>query len=296
MSASPPPRQCRFRPCIDLHDGKVKQIVGSTLSDEPGKRPTTNFETSKAPSEFADMYREAGLPGGHVIMLGPNNDDAAKEALGAFPGGMQVGGGITPDNAKAFVDAGASHVIVTSYVFRDGKVDWERIAKMRDAVGKHRLVLDLSCRRQPTDPQGPYYVVTDRWQKFTDFAISKENLVALAEFCDEFLVHGVDVEGKRQGILEDLVRVLGEWSPITVTYAGGVRSLADCDLVRELGRGRVDVSIGSALDVFGGDLAWKDVVAWSRAGAEPLSAVADTPTTTTAAASSPASDAKRSRV
>jgi len=258
-------RTCRFRPCIDLHDGKVKQIVGSTLSDDAAHQVTTNFETDAAPSEFARKYREAGLPGGHVIMLGPGNEEAACDALRAYPGGLQLGGGVTPENAGRYLEAGASHVIVTSYVFREGKIDYGRLRAMRDAVTRRRLVLDLSCRRRPDDPAGPFHVVTDRWLRFTDLALTKESLTALAEYCDEFLVHGVDVEGKRQGIIEELVAMLGEWSPIPVTYAGGVRSVADCDLVRDRGAGRVDVSIGSALDVFGGDLKWDDVVRWHRA-------------------------------
>ncbi len=214
----------RFRPCIDLHQGQVKQIVGSTLSDEPGKGPVTNFVASRPSSAFAEMYMRDALPGGHVIMLGPGNEEAAKSALRAYPGGLQVGGGITPANAASYLEAGASHVIVTSYVFRDGRLDDERLAEIVSAVGKERLVLDLSCRRK--EPGGPFFVVTDRWQKFTSLELSAATLSALAQHCSEFLVHAVDVEGKQSGIEQELVSLLGQWSPIPLTYAGGARSIA----------------------------------------------------------------------
>ena len=249
----------RFRPCIDLRNGKVVQIVGGTLSDAPAAL-VTNFETERAPADYARMYQADNLTGGHVIALGPGNREAALAALRAFPGGMQVGGGITPDNAREYLDAGASHVIVTSYVFHDGRVDAERLQQIIDAVGRARLVLDLSCRKRGDT----YWVVTERWQRFSELAITAEALAQLAECCAEFLVHGVDVEGLRLGIDVRLVELLGAWSPIPVTYAGGARSLADLDLVKARGRGRVDLSIGSALDIFGGDLSYQSVVAWQR--------------------------------
>jgi len=254
-----------FRPCIDLHQGRVKQIVGSTLSDDAAKGPVTNFESSRPSDDFAAMYSKDGLGGGHVIMLGPGNEDAAKAALRAYPGGLQVGGGITPANAMEYIGAGASHVIVTSYVFRDGALDRARLAEIVSAVGPKRLVLDLSCRRKA--PGGPFFVVTDRWQKFTNLALSAETLAELATHCDEFLVHAVDVEGKQSGVETDLVRLLAEWSTIPVTYAGGARSLDDLELVSRLGAGKVDLAIGSALDIFGGALPYADVVAWARARA-----------------------------
>lgn len=193
-------------------------------------------------------------------MLGPGNEEAALEALHAFPGGFHVGGGITPENAKKYIEAGASHIIVTSYVFQDGKINFENLQDLVDAVGSDRIVLDLSCRRKPEEPHGNFYVVTDKWQKYTDFPLTQENLELLSRSCQEFLVHGVDVEGKQQGIQKDLVKDLGSWSPIPVTYAGGVRSLEDVQLVNELGEGKVDVTIGSALDIFGGSLPYKSVV------------------------------------
>mmetsp|Transcript_3546 Transcript_3546/g.5448 ORF Transcript_3546/g.5448 Transcript_3546/m.5448 type:complete len:265 (+) Transcript_3546:117-911(+) len=255
----------KFRPCIDLHSGQVKQIVGSTLNDDPSKEataPSTNFETDRPAADYAKMYLRDKLTGGHVIMLGPGNTEAAKSALGAYPQGLQIGGGVNDTNAQSWLDAGASHVIVTSFVFRNGQIDQDRLQSLVQKVGKERLVLDLSCRRKPEDPTGPYYVVTDRWQKYTDVAVSKETLEMMGECCDEFLVHGVEVEGKQCGILEDLVTLLGQHSPVPVTYAGGVRSVQDMERVKELGSGKVDLTIGSALDCFGGALKYDDVVEW----------------------------------
>ncbi|GAQ85649.1 1-(5-phosphoribosyl)formimino-5-aminoimidazole-4-carboxamide ribonucleotide isomerase [Klebsormidium nitens] len=260
-------RAVQFRPCIDIHKGKVKQIVGSTLKDLDGpsssaSEPVTNFESEKSAAEFASLYREDELTGGHVIMLGatPESQRAALDAVRAYPGGLQVGGGITPDNAAAYLDEGASHVIVTSYVFRDGTVDRERLQKLLRVVGRQRLVLDLSCRKK----DGLYHVVTDRWQRFSDLALTPQSIAELAQSADEFLVHGVDVEGMRLGIDEELVSLLGELSPIPVTYAGGARSLADLEVVKAAGKGRVDITVGSALDIFGGDLPYRDVVNWHR--------------------------------
>jgi phosphoribosylformimino-5-aminoimidazole carboxamide ribotide isomerase len=252
-----------FRPCIDLHEGKVKQIVGSSLSDENPGRLQTNFTAEKPSSWFAELYRNDNLTGGHIIKLGPGNDAAAREALGAWPGGLQLGGGITADNAREWLAAGASHVIVTSYVFADGKIDRDRLAKLVRAVGKERLVLDLSCRRRGDD----YYIVTDRWQKFTEVQISPAVLAELGRCCDEFLVHAADVEGKCAGIEEELVVKLGMWSPLPTTYAGGVRDLADLALIRDLGQGRLDATIGSALDIFGGTtLRYTEAVHFCRTG------------------------------
>ncbi len=248
----------RFRPCIDLHEGRVKQIVGGSLKD--GESPTTNYESDRSAKEFARTYREDQLPGGHVIMLGKGNEQAATAALAAYPGGLHVGGGIAPDNALLYLHAGASHVVVTSHVFEGGKVDNDRLNAMVTAVGRDRLVLDLSCRRRGDD----YVVVTDRWQTFTDVVVSRDTLARLAFSCDEFLVHGVDAEGLRTGVEEPLVEMLADWSPLPVTYAGGVAQFADLDRVRSLGKGRVDLTIGSALDLFGGDVPYRDVVAWQR--------------------------------
>lgn len=251
----------RFRPCIDLRKGKVVQIVGGTLRDGDTRGPVTNFESLDAPASFAARYREDNLPGGHVIALGPGNVDAAKAALSAYPGGLQMGGGISPENAGEFLDAGASHVIVTSHVFSAGQVDMDKLAALVRVVGKDRLVLDLSCRKK----NGAFHIVTDRWQNFTDVAVTPATLEHLSRYCDEFLVHGVDVEGMRQGIQEELVILLGDHSPIPVTYAGGASRFTDLDRVRDLGQGRVDLTIGSALDIFGGDIPYRDVVAWHRA-------------------------------
>jgi phosphoribosylformimino-5-aminoimidazole carboxamide ribotide isomerase len=254
----------KFRPCIDLHNGVVKQIVGSTLKDDANESPAENFATDRPAAEYAAMYQRDQLTGGHVIKLGPGNDEAAKSALKTYPHGLQIGGGIDDTNAKEWLDAGASHVIVTSHVFKDGKINYERLEKLVNVVGKERLVLDLSCRRRPEDPQGPYYVVTDRWQKYTNLPVNETTLEELSEYCDEFLVHGVEVEGKQCGILEDLVTLLGKHSPVPVTYAGGVRSIQDMERVETLGEGKVDLTIGSALDCFGGSLKYDHVVAWHR--------------------------------
>lgn len=236
-----------FRPCIDLHDGKVKQIVGGTLKDD-GTGLRTNFVSERPAAWFAELYRRDDLSGGHVIKLGPGNDDAARAALAAYPGGLHLGGGVDAENATGWLEAGASHVIVTSWVFRDGQLDWERLKRLVGVIGKERLVLDLSCRKRGAE----YVVVTDRWQKFTELTLSQETLARLAAFCDEFLIHAADVEGLCRGIDSELVGKLGEWTPIPTTYAGGAKSLADLEDVTRVGRGRVDLTIGSALDVFGG--------------------------------------------
>jgi phosphoribosylformimino-5-aminoimidazole carboxamide ribotide isomerase len=249
-----------FRPCIDLHDGKVKQIVGGSLTDS-GAGLRTNFISEKPAAWFADLYRRDQLFGGHVIQLGPNNEAAAREALAAFPGGLHLGGGVNLSNARAWLDAGASHVIVTSWVFRDGRLDGARLSELVKDIGKDRLVLDLSCRVR----DGNYFVVTDRWQKFTDLVVNAETLRTLAGNCAEFLVHAVDVEGLCRGVDLKLVKLLGEASPIPATYAGGAGSLEDLKLVTEAGRGRVHLTIGSALDIFGGHgVRYADCVAFNR--------------------------------
>ncbi len=239
----------KFRPCIDLHQGKVKQIVGSTLSDEKNSAPETNFTSDKPPAWYANLYRKDKLSGGHVIKLGPGNELAAKEALSAWKGGLQIGGGITSDNAVSWLEAGASDVIVTSYVFNRGQVHEERLKKLAGSVGTENLVLDLSCRKK----DGVYHIVTDRWQNFTDVEVNKASLDYFAEFCHEFLIHAVDVEGKAGGIEVDLVDILGNWGKKPVTYAGGIHSLADIELIKTRGKGKLDFTVGSALDIFGGD-------------------------------------------
>ncbi len=251
-----------FRPCIDIHDGRVKQIVGSSLSGDGG-RVRENHVSEKDAAFFAELYRDHKIKGGHVILLNAVSDELyektkqqAMDALRAYPGGLQVGGGITPQNAADFLDAGASHVIVTSYVFREGRIFYGRLRELREAVGKDRLVLDLSCRRT----NAGYTVVTDRWQKLTSEQLDGALLDRLSEFCDEFLIHAVDVEGKSEGIEEELAELLGRWSGRTVTYAGGVHSYGDLRLLKRLGRDRLNVTVGSALDLFGGSLSWKKVL------------------------------------
>jgi len=237
----------------------VKQIVGSTLTDESANL-TTNFETDLPSSYFAGIYKKDNITGGHVIMLGKGNEEAARSALTTFPGGLQVGGGINTLNAKSYLDDGASHVIVTSYVFHDGYIDWTRIRELADTIGKNRLVLDLSCKKR----DGHYFVVTDRWQKFTDTVIGRDIFAQLDDYCDEFLVHAADVEGKQGGIDTGLVSLLSNVSLKPITYAGGIRSISDLEVIRVTGKGHLDATIGSALDLFGGTLKYTDVVKWFR--------------------------------
>lgn len=254
----------KFRPCIDIHNGKVKQIVGGSLKDK-GNKAAENFVARQDAAFFARLYKEKGLKGGHIILLNPSTSGYYEEtkgqalaALRAYPGGMQAGGGISPFNAEEFLNAGASHVIVTSYVFKDGKLHYDRLKELAAAVGPERLVLDLSCRKKGED----YYIVTDRWQKYTDVKLDKYTIEELSAYCDEFLVHAVDVEGKAQGIEENLAALLGEQCKIPSTYAGGVHNFQDLDKLKKLGKGRIDVTIGSALDLFGGDMKFEEVCAF----------------------------------
>ncbi|KAF9055263.1 Phosphoribosylformimino-5-aminoimidazole carboxamide ribotide isomerase [Hymenopellis radicata] len=242
-------RSC-FRPCIDLHDGQVKQIVGGTLSDASPSTLKTNFVASQSPAEFAELYRRNNLEGGHVIKLGPGNDDAAREALAAWPGGLQIGGGIHDKNAQQWIDAGASKVIVTSFLFPNAKFSLDRLKAVSGAVGKDRLVVDVSCRRR----DAKWFVAMNKWQDITDMEVSKASLELLSEYCSEFLVHAADIEGLCQGTDEELVSRLGEWVSIPTTYAGGAKAVEDLDLVDRLSNGRVDLTYGSALDIFGGTL------------------------------------------
>ena len=256
----------RIRPCIDIHNGRVKQIVGSTLKDQGDRSMGTaveNFVADRDASYYASVYRDMDLRGGHIILLNSVREEAYKKdmeqamgALAAFPGGMQIGGGITADNAAEYLAAGASHVIVTSYVFRNGKICWENLEKLVRAAGKEHIVLDLSCRRR----DGAFYIMTDRWQKFTDTSLSAELFEKLSQFCAEFLVHAIDVEGQNRGIDRSLAELLAAFSPIPATYAGGVGSFEDIETLHAAGRGRIDFTIGSHLDLFGGELPYEEVI------------------------------------
>ena len=246
----------KFRPCIDIHNGKVKQIVGGSLQDT-GNQAKENFVSGQDAAFYAELYKNAGLKGGHVILLNGKDSEyyeATREqamlALADYPGGLQIGGGVCPENADDYLKAGASHVIVTSYVFKDGQLSWENLRRMEDTVGKEHLVLDLSCRKK--DDQ--YFIVTDRWQKFTDVPVTLEVMEELGGHCDEFLVHAVDVEGKANGIETELADLLSNYTQRPVTYAGGVGSMEDLELLRKHGKGRLDVTVGSALDLFGGTI------------------------------------------
>lgn len=251
----------KFRPCIDIHDGRVKQIVGGSLKDEKGLT-RENFISGRDADYYAGLYKEDGLIGGHIILLNPYGSPEyemdlwqAKKALRAYPSGLQIGGGITGDNALSLLGMGASHVIVTSYVFHDGIMDMERLLKLKGIVGKEHLVLDFSCRKRDNG----YYIVTDRWQNFTSVKLSKGLLEEMSQYCDEYLIHGVDVEGKKAGIDEELVLLLSGYEGSPVTYAGGVAHMEDLEKIRLLGKGRIDVTIGSALDLFGGKLSYKEI-------------------------------------
>ena len=252
----------RFRPCIDIHNGKVKQIIGGSLRDT-GNQAQENFVSQQDGAFYASLYKEKDLKGGHIILLNRADSEyfeatrkQAFLALGAYPGGLQLGGGVTPDNAAEYLNAGASHVIVTSYVFRDGHISWENLEKMVQAVGKEHLVLDLSCRKKGN----AYYVVTDRWQKFTDVTMTLDIMKELGSYCDEFLVHAVDVEGKARGVETELASLLGEYKGNPVTYAGGVGSMKDIEDLRKYGKDRLDVTVGSALDLFGGNISFSELI------------------------------------
>lgn len=248
----------KFRPCIDIHNGKVKQLVGGTLKDE-GNKAEENFVSQKGAAYYAEMYKKDNLRGGHIIILNAADSEffqqskkQAVDALKAYPLGMQIGGGVNAENAKEYIDCGASHVIVTSYVFKDGKVNYENLDKLVKAVGKEKIVLDLSCRKK----DGDYYIVTDRWQKFTDIKLNMETLKHFSKYCDEFLIHGVDVEGKGSGMEETLVKILAEWRETPITYAGGIASLEQINKFADLCDKKLDYTIGSALDIFGGTLSY----------------------------------------
>lgn len=257
-----------FRPCIDIHNGKVKQIVGSSLKDQ-GDYAAENFVSEQDGAFFANLYKKAGIKGGHIILLNaadseyyPATKQQALLALHAYPGGLQIGGGVNAENAAEFISEGASHVIVTSYVFWDGMINYDNLEKLVSAVGKDHLVLDLSCRYK----EDGYYIVTDRWQKFTKERVTLELFDKLSAYCSEFLIHAVDVEGKASGIEEPLAAMLGEWGKIPVTYAGGVHSFSDLEKVRDLGRNHLNVTIGSALDLFGGNMEYEKVLDFCKNG------------------------------
>lgn len=252
----------KFRPCIDIHNGKVKQIVGGSLKDE-NNQAKENFVSEVDSTYYANLYKTNNIKGGHIILLNSKDSEyfettksEALKALMAYKGGLQIGGGVNCDNALEYIKAGASHVIVTSYVFKNGKINYDNLNKIFNAVGKEHLVLDLSCRKK----DDKYYIVTDRWQKFTDVCIGENIFYELSKYCDEFLVHAVDVEGKASGIEEEVAKILGRLENIKVTYAGGISSFADLDILKELGNGKIDFTIGSALDIFGGKMQFDSVV------------------------------------
>jgi len=247
----------KFRPCIDLHEGKVKQIVGGSLNDQGAD---TNFISDYNSAHYANLYKEHNLTGGHVIALGPNNQEAVIDALNQWPNGLQFGGGVNASNAAEFITAGASHVIVTSALFENDEFSFEKLEEIKSIVGKDRLILDLSCRRTDTG----WNIATNRWQTVTKTQITPETLEALSSHCAEFLIHAADVEGLQAGIDKELVTLLGQHATIPVTYAGGARSLEDLKDVQALSNGKVDLTIGSALDIFGGNgITLDECIAWN---------------------------------
>ena len=246
----------KFRPCIDLHNGTVKQIVGGSLRD--GHEPQTNFTAHHSPAWFAKTYATDQLTGGHIIKLGPGNDTAAREALAAWPGGLQIGGGINAENAATWLQAGAAKVIVTSWLFTHGEIDDLKLNQLTSEIGKEKIVIDLSCRIK----DGRYHVVTDRWQTFSQTLVNGETLNEMSHYAAEFLIHAVDVEGKQAGIDQPLVELLAAHSPIPCVYAGGIRSMNDLTTIQSIADGKIDVTIGSALDLFGGSLPYQDVIAF----------------------------------
>lgn len=251
----------KFRPCIDIHNGKVKQIVGGSLKDS-GDQARENFASEYDSTYYANLYKKDGLTGGHIILLNPVSSEyygatreQALQALRAYPGGMQVGGGITAENAAEYIRAGASHVIVTSYIFRDGEILWENLNQLTKAVGREHIVIDLSCRKK----EDGYYIVTNRWQTFTQMKVCREILEMLSDYCDEFLVHGVDAEGKSSGVEEELVAILSGYEGHPVTYAGGIGSMEDLERFAKISEEKLDFTIGSALDLFGGNLPYDKI-------------------------------------
>lgn len=254
-----------FRPCIDLHQGKVKQIVGGTLIDKDPLAVITNFESTNSVSYYVNLYKEHGLEGTHVIRLGEGNEAATAEALQAWPDGLMVGGGITGENALAFIQKGAQKIIITSWLFPDGRFSEERAELIANLVGRERCVFDLSCRRIEGGDEASWVIVMNRWQTRTNLMISKETLEYLSQYCCEYLIHAADVEGLCQGIDEELVQKLGEWTPIPCTYAGGAKSMQDFEVVDRLSNGKIDLTVGSSLDIFGGNLIrFADCVEWNR--------------------------------
>ena len=258
----------KLRPCIDIHNGKVKQIIGSCLRDQ-GDVAAENFVSEKDSGYYAGLFKERNLTGGHVIMLNSGSSEyynatkqEAIKALKCWPGALQAGGGIDPGNADVFLSAGASHIIVTSYIFDGPDLSFSKLEDIVRAAGREHLVLDLSCRKKSAGDDR-YYVVADRWQTYTDAVFEEALMEELSGYCSEFLIHGVDVEGKKQGIDENLLRILSK-SPIPATYAGGVSSFEHIDKINVIGSGRIDVTIGSALSIFGGSMDFDEVNEYIR--------------------------------
>lgn len=253
-----------FRPCIDLHEGKVKQIVGGTLDDSGA---VENFVSERSPSWYANFFAKDQLRGGHIIKLGPGNDEAAREALAAWPGGFQIGGGISSDNADEWIEAGASSVIVTSWLFNsEGKFLEDRARLLANRIGAEKVTIDLSCRRVGAG----WTVAMNRWQTLTEMDVGLNIIAHLSKYCGEFLIHAADVEGQCAGVDIPLVNLLGQWTGCPITYAGGVRGLEDLKLIDEASDGRLDATVGSSLDLFGGTgVSYESLLNWNRRTSGP---------------------------
>ncbi|KAF6005708.1 hypothetical protein HII12_005282 [Brettanomyces bruxellensis] len=242
--------------CIDIHGGKVKQIVGGTLNQDDTEQSKntcksnleTNFVSEKSSSYYAKLYEEHGIIRTHVIKLGSleENNRVAIEALKAWPKHLQIGGGINDTNAKYWIQQGADKVIVTSWLFPKGQFDKSRLERISQLVGKEHLVVDLSYFDAGGVEQGrllSYSRGTARNSSFMQ--------LMLKAFC--------------KGIDQELVAKLAEWCTSPIVYAGGAKSIDDLKLVDKLSHGRVDLTFGSALDLFGGKLVrFKDCCKWNQ--------------------------------
>ncbi len=249
-----------FRPCIDVFKGKVVQLIGTSLFGGEEKTIVKHFESEYSPAYYAELFKQDNLKGGHILSLGSGNNDVVIEALKAFNGGMKYGGSVTPENAHVYLDAGATHVIVNSYVFDNGEINLPNLKSLVKSIGKDKLVLDMSCRKK----NGDYYIVTNLWEKFTNVILDQKSLQDISKYCDEIIVHGVDSEGRKQGLESDLVRILAQHTPIKTVYAGGISSIADLTMIKALGNEKIDPCIGTALSIYGGNLSYYEVLEWNK--------------------------------
>ena len=245
----------KFRPCIDLHEGKVKQIVGKTLTADAVDKPETNFISDHSAVYFADMFYRDGLTGGHVIMLGPNNEQAATEALQAFPNAFHIGGGVSLENAQFWLEKGAKAVIISSRLFNGTDFSMESLQAFTDLIGKDKIILDLSCRLV----EGRFRAMTNKWNTVTNLIVDEKKIDELSTHCAEFLIHAVEIEGTGSGPDWELLNMLARCESSIITYAGGISSLNDLAAMQKLDAQHIDFTIGSALNIYGGHLSYATV-------------------------------------